>query len=247
MDSKKGISSFGLHVLAMALMLCDHLWAMLLPAQEWLTCIGRIAFPIFAFMIVEGLNHTHDRKQYLKRLLIFALVSEIPFDLMYGSTPFYPYHQNVIWTFLLAIALILMIEKAKSAGKRWLTVAACAGAVLQGTVLGVVTMVDYFAPGVLTVLVFYFFRQRTWWCALGQLVCLYYLNVEVLGGYYYEIELFGHSFELIQQSLALLALIPIWLYRGRQGYHKKWFQYFCYAFYPVHMLILYAAYRVAVG
>lgn len=92
-----------------------------------------------------------------------------------------------------------------------------------------------------------FFRRRTWWCALGQFACLYYLNVEILGGYYYNIELFGHSFELVQQSLALLALIPIWLYRGRQGYHKKWFQYFCYAFYPALMLVLYFAYRIAVS
>ena len=50
--------------------------------------------------------------------------------------------------------------------------------------------------------------------------------------------LFGHTFEFYQQSLALLALIPIWLYRGRQGYHSKAFRYGCYAFYPVHMLIL---------
>lgn len=54
------ISSFTLHVLAMRLMLCDHAWAVLFPAEEWLTCIGRIAYPIFAFMIVEGCTHTHD-------------------------------------------------------------------------------------------------------------------------------------------------------------------------------------------
>lgn len=61
----------------------------------------------------------------------------------------------------------------------------------------------------------------------------------MLGGYYYDVELFGHTFELVQQGLAILALIPIWLYRGKQGYHAKWFQYFCYAFYPLHLLVLY--------
>lgn len=56
------LSAAALHILAMALMLMDHLWATLLPAQEWLTCAGRVAFPIFAFMAVEGYFHTHDLK-----------------------------------------------------------------------------------------------------------------------------------------------------------------------------------------
>ena len=62
--------------------------------------------------------------------------------------------------------------------------------------------------------------------------------MELLGGFMYEIPLFGGTFELTRQGLALLALIPIWLYRGRQGYHSRWFRYFCYAFYPAHLLIL---------
>jgi len=64
-------------------------------------------------------------------------------------------------------------------------------------------------------------------------------RVELLGGLMYPIQLFGMDFELCQQGLALLALVPIWLYRGRQGYHSKPFQYACYAFYPVHMLLLF--------
>ena len=71
-----------------------------------------------------------------------------------------------------------------------------------------------------------------------QLAALYWVNVELLGGLMYPIQLFGMDFELCQQGLALLALVPIWLYRGRQGYHSKPFQYACYAFYPVHMLLL---------
>ena len=68
---------------------------------------------------------------------------------------------------------------------------------------------------------------------------LYYLNVEVLSGLAWPVTLLGREFFLVQQGLALLALVPIWLYRGRQGYHSRGFQYACYAFYPVHMLILY--------
>ena len=99
-------------------------------------------------------------------------------------------------------------------------------------------MTDYYGAGVLTVFAFYLFRGRKWWCLLGQALTLYWINVELLGGLMYPIRLFGMEFELCQQGLALLALVPIWLYRGRQGCHSKPFQYACYAFYPVHMLVL---------
>ena len=104
--------------------------------------------------------------------------------------------------------------------------------------LGTLGMVDYYGAGVLTVFAFYFFRERKWWCLLGQLAALYWLNVVVLGGQMYPVTLFGREIELCEQGLALLALVPIWLYRGRQGHHSKAFQYACYAFYPAHMLVL---------
>lgn len=242
-EKQGGISSFSLHILAMLLMLCDHLWATLLPAQEWLTCIGRMAFPIFAFMLVEGYFHTSNVKRYMLRLLAFALISEIPFDLVCGSSVFYPYHQNVLWTFLIALLTIRVIEraKAKSTVKSWLLAVL---AVLLGFLLATVTMVDYYGAGVLMVLTFYFFRGRKWWCFLGQLLCMYLLNIKVLGGYYYAVTIAGHELEIMQQGIALLALIPIWLYKGRQGYSSKGFRYACYAFYPAHLLLLYIIWQL---
>lgn len=243
MKKRFDISSFTLHILAMTFMLLDHMWATLFPAQVWMTCIGRIAFPIFAFMTVEGYCHTHNLKRYLMRLLGFALIAEIPFDLMYGGMPFYPYHQNVLWTFLIALVGIALIERVKERAKPFVYVLAAIGIVLVCALAGTLLAVDYYGMGVLTVFVFYFFRQRKWWCLLGQLAALYWINVELLGGQYYPVVIAGHEFELYEQSLALLALIPIWLYNGRQGHHSKGFQYFCYAFYPVHMLILWFAAR----
>lgn len=237
--SKFQIRSTGLHILAMVLMLCDHSWAMLFPSAEWLTCVGRIAYPIFAFMIVEGFFHTHNLRRYLLRLLIWALVSEIPFDLMYASTPFFPYHQNVLWTFLLSQLIISLIERCRLRLKPVLTVLISAGLAAAGFLIGYMTMVDYYGIGVLTVLTFYAFRKRTWTNRLLQFLCLYVLNVKLLGGYYYEISVFGLTIEIVQQGLALFALIPIWLYQGKQGFHSKAFQYFCYAFYPAHMLLLF--------
>lgn len=235
---KLEITSAALHILAMAFMLCDHLWGTIVPGNDWLTCIGRLAFPIFAFLLVEGYFHTSDLKRYVRRLFLFALLSEIPFNLAMGSRLFYPIHQNVLWTFLLALGFIHWNEKAKHSGKLWKRVAVGILSVVLGYLAGILTMADFYQGGVLTVLVFYFFRGRKWWQLAGQLLCLWYINVEILSGFAYELHLFGETFFLIRQGLALLALFPIWLYRGRQGYHSKGFRYFCYAFYPAHLLIL---------
>lgn len=241
MNEKKltfDLSSSTLHILAMLFMLMDHTWAVLLPDAVWLTRVGRLAFPIFAFFIVEGCFRTHDRKKYLLRMLFFAVISEVPFDLMYGGMPVYPYHQNVMWTFAIAMLGIFGMEKIKEKKNVFLTVVTDIGIVLGTSLLALVAMTDYNAAGVLTVYVFYIFRGRKWWCYVGQAVLLYWLNVEVLSGLCYNVTIFGHEFEIVQQGLALLALPLVWLYRDRKGITGKPFQMFCYLFYPVHCLLL---------
>ena len=216
MEKKRGINSFTLHILAMLFMLCDHLWATLFPAQEWLTCIGRLAFPIFAFMIAEGCYYTSNVKKYMQRLFLFAVISEIPFNLIMGSS-----------------------VKAKKKQKQWILLLIICLVLFMDYLLGNISMVDYNAAGILTVLLFYFFRKKTWVSFVAQFAGMYYLNVVMLGDLYYPVTILGHHFEIPQQSFALLALIPIWLYNREQGYHSKWFKYFCYAFYPAHLLILF--------
>ena len=156
------LSAAALHILAMVLMLMDHLWATLLPAQDWLTCAGRLAFPIFAFMAVEGYFHTHSFRKYALRLALFAVLSEVPFDLMYGGTWFYPVHQNVIWTLLLGLLGIHLMETVRKKQQTWLYLLTALLVVLIGTVLGTLGMVDYYGTGVLTIFIFYFFRGRKW-------------------------------------------------------------------------------------
>ena len=234
-----GISAFTLHILAMTAMLLDHLWAQLVPGNLWLTCVGRIAFPIFAFLLVEGYFHTRNLKKYFLRLLIFALISEIPFNLMMGGSLFYPVHQNVLWTFLIGLAAIRAMEalRKKETPRIW-KVLGCGGISLLAVLLGLVSFCDYNAPGVMMVLVFYFFHGRKWYHFAGQLVCLYWINNVLLMGMDLPFTLFGHEFFYPTQGFALLALIPIWLYRGKQGPHNRWIQYGFYAFYPLHILIL---------
>jgi len=231
-------TSASLHVMAMLFMLCDHIWGVVLSGNDWLTCIGRLAFPIFAFMIVEGYFRTKNLRKYVSRLLIFAVLSEIPFNLAIGGGLFYPMHQNVLWSFLISIGLMHLNEKAKTNGKLFIRIAVAVGTVLLGTIAGLVTMVDYLHFGILTVLVFYFFRGRKWWCFLGQLLCLWVINIEMMGGLGWDVSLLGLDFFLPSQAFAIFALIPIWLYRGKQGVHNKFLQYTYYAFYPVHLLVL---------
>lgn len=233
-----GISSFTLHIIAMLLMLCDHLWATVLSQYDWLTWVGRLAYPIFAFMLVEGYFHTHNLKKYMGRLFFWAILSELPFNLMYAGNPFYPFHQNVLWTFLLGLICITIIEKTRQKGNFLMTFIVLLLTALVGYVLGFITMVDYFGFGIWMVLVFYLFRGRKCWCLLGQFVGLWWINVTLIGGLSVPIQMFGHEIFIVQQSKACLALVPIWLYNGKQGPNNKIIQTGFYAFYPVHMLIL---------
>lgn len=237
------LSAQQLKILAMALMLCDHLWATLFPALDVLTALGRLAFPIFAFQVAEGFARTSDVKRYTRRMFLFALLSEVPFDLIMGSSVFYPFHQNVLFTFWLALLLLRALKRAEKAPRPLYYLWAL---VLMGSgyVLGTLTMVDYFGCGVVTVLLFYLCRNLPFgW--LVQLAGLWYLNVKLLGGYYYEFTLLGHPVSFCQQGLALLALIPIWLYNGLPGRDSRLVRKVCYLFYPVHLLVLYLLWRLA--
>ena len=230
----KCLNKLTLQIFAMATMLLDHIWGSGLVSTQWLTCVGRLAFPIFAFFIAEGFAHTHDWKQYLKRMAIFAVISEVPFDLMAGGTPFYPIHQNVMFTFCIALLCLAWLDRLKKKHQGSLLWAADILLVcLVGFVAGTVTFVDYYGYGVLTVIIFYLCRDSKWgW--LASLICLWYINWEALAGLVYTVG----SFEFPQQGLALLSLPLIWLYNGKQGPHNKAIQYGCYAFYPVHLTIV---------
>ena len=69
-----GLDAMSLRLLALGLMLLDHLWGTIVPGNMWMTYVGRLAFPIFAFQVTEGFFHTSDRKRYMQRLLLFGLL-----------------------------------------------------------------------------------------------------------------------------------------------------------------------------
>ena len=221
-----------LKIIAMVCMLIDHTWGLLVSGNIWMTCVGRIAFPIFAFQVAEGYAHTKNFKKYLLRMFLFALVSEIPYNYMSGGGWFNPFGQNVMFTFCLSLLLIRIIDKARA--KHWgLGLAAVVIGAFVGYFVGMLTFVDYYGYGILMVLVFWLFRNvKFGW--LIQLAAMIYINVELVGGLGFEV---GRFF-IPTQAFAVLAMIPIWLYNGERGTDRKWFQYAVYAFYPVHIMIL---------
>ena len=207
-----------LRILALVLMLLDHLWATVVPGNDWMTYVGRMAFPIFAFQAAEGYHHTHDFKGYCKRLAIFALVSEIPFNLMISGSPIFPFHQNVMFTLLFGLLACRAYDRGK-----WL-------ATFGWMVLGAFTLPDYGILGVATVLMFHVFREYQW-CQLLMLIAINWFGYEGQ-------ELVVGAIKVPVQAFAILAFLPIALYNGEKGRGGKALQYGSYVFYPLHMLIL---------
>lgn len=198
-----------LRLLALALMLVDHAGLVFFPGQIWMRCLGRLAFPIFAFQAAEGYRYTRDFRRYCLRLTIFALISEIPFNLMAFRTSFYPGHQNVMFTLLLGLIACRLYDLNNG----WVMIPVFLAAALLRP--------DYGILGVAAVLLFYIYREDK----PAQLLFLVLINC------------FGYGSASIQ-SFAALAWIPISLYRGEKGRVGKAVQYGSYIFYPLHMLIL---------
>ena len=137
------LSAFDLKLLAMAAMLADHIGYLFFPQALWMRCVGRLAFPIFAFQVAEGWYRTCNRRRYFLRLALCGLLSEIPFDLAIGGQPIDPGYQNVLWTFCIAAAALWAMEALQRRLQIPLPLAAlpAAGA---GYLLGEALQSDYF-------------------------------------------------------------------------------------------------------
>ena len=232
------LSAFSLHLVAMGAMFCDHIWVSGLLKNLWLTCVGRLAYPIFAFLIAEGFSRTRSVGRYMGRMLVAAILSEIPFDLLLSGRPLDPSRQNVLWTFFISLGCLWLLERSREVRDSFLSLASGAGAVILAFLLANIARVDYYGSGVLMVLVFYFFREGDGACRWGQLAGMYILNCILLSGTAIPVNLWGMTLSPPLQSFALLALPLIWLYGGRQGPHNRLIRVCFYGFYPLHLLAL---------
>lgn len=225
------MSAFILKVIAAFSMLCDHSSYLIFGKSSFLNCIGRFAFPVFAFQIGEGYVHTHNLKKYFLRLFVFALVSQVPF-MLFLSTFFSGFKLNIFFTLifgLLAILIFDKFDKVKCANKSTHFMYQFCGVVIAILISALASFLhtDYGYFGVLTIFVFYLFREH-------KVLMNFAFVLLVL--FYYGKNLFLHFSTYLPFAIcSALSLVFIDFYNHKKGRDMKYFLYF---FYPLHLIVL---------
>lgn len=217
---KRGLSQEALKAIACITMLLDHIGAMMVPGNT-LRIIGRIAFPIFCFLMAEGAYHTKNPRKYCLRLVIGMLLSELPFDLAFRQKPTWE-RQSVMVTLLLGFLAVEIIQNTKYDLVKLL-------AVCGGFALAQWAHTDYGGYGVLLVVLFSQARGKLWLQTVLLAMFAWMMNSV-------RIPVLGLSVPI--EMFAVLAMIPIALYSGRKTTSSKAVQWGFYLFYPVHLAVL---------
>ena len=217
------MTSFQIKVLACLIMLIDHIGAIMFPGVDILRAVGRIAFPLFAWLLANGWRHTANRPRYVLRLLTFALLSQIPF-----ITAFQPsvWRWNVLFSLAAGIACLAWCER-KSGWPRYAVIAAIA-------ILAEILLFDHGSYGILTIVCFGRFANSFAQMAAAQAVLIGVRQIVVYTLACVEVLSFDEWW-VWAQPVALLSLLVISCYNGRKGMGAK-FLFYC--FYPVHLLLL---------
>ncbi|MBD5585838.1 MAG: hypothetical protein HDQ88_12210 [Clostridia bacterium] len=215
------LSSAVLQAIAIFTMFVDHVGYFLFPGVPFPRIIGRISYPLFVFLLVEGYAHTSNRVKYICRLLIFSVLCEAPYEFVMQGNLTGPYNQNVFFSHVLIFVVLWLVDVGVEKGSFvffFVGIVACLAESL-GFMYG--------GYGVLLGLCFYLFRDKRW---VGML-SLMSLTV----GYCW---VHGNWLQLG----AISSLVFLYLYNGRKG--RRLPKYFGYVFYPLHLLLLYGVSQV---
>lgn len=262
-ERRTGVNGFTLKLLAVLTMTIDHTAAVLYLGDLTLPmrAIGRIAFPIYCFLLVEGYFHTHSVGKYAGRLAIAAVLSEIPFDLaIAGHFPEY-YYQSVMLTLLIGLLTVYLVDHSRFYAEKitenpiiqrilYILLGiffACAGMALAERLF-----TDYGGGGVALILVFYLLRGKPVPLFLAVLAVLLEMNlVSALPIYLTDVNFLLHPSMWLSllidsiylfKGIGILAMIPILAYSGQRGPRPggKAGQWCFYLYYPLHLLVLVA-------
>lgn len=212
------MSSLTLKIIAVVTMLIDHIGFLFFPEEMLFRIIGRISFPLFAFLIAEGFLRTSNLNSYIKRISVFAIISQAPymfFEKVAGAAGF---RLNILLTLLLGLFILMAISKIKNWPLK-ITI------VLSSLALAYFVDFSYGVYGVLSILGSYLFLKNK---RAGNVTLAILPFLENIRHFMMNIFFF--------QFFAILSLVPINLYNGKPGPKiSKWLFYW---FYPVHLLVL---------
>ena len=228
------LNGFQLKLLGMALMLLDHLKQFIPGMPLWFGWLGRIVAPIFFYFIVEGFFHTRDRKKYMLRLAIWAVITKAGSTLLQYALPGgSPIMNNIFLSLLMALLLLTAIEWTKATGRIALGTLYIVLAIIGGT------FTEASILGVMMTFVFYFCRGNKGNMALAYVLSMLFITLGLEFSSPNPMFTYENLFLINYQWMMIFAIIPILLYDGSRGYHAPWSKYMFYVFYPVHIWLLY--------
>lgn len=219
------LSSFSLRLIALACMCADHIGLALFPSVGAFRCVGRLAFPLYCFLLVQGFTHTRSVRGYGRRLLLLALLSEIPFDLLIFGRTTCGVEQNVLFSLLFGLLALYAADSLRDKPlSAWLVILTlCMGAmaarVSYGWLAIALCLCAYHAGE----------NKRALALSTGGVLLLYSLSLLLSG--------VDVGWALVS-FCALFALLPMLLYNGRRGVRVPVLTFLFYAAYPLHILLL---------
>lgn len=212
------INRTALKSIAAAAMAADHVCLILFPGNPAAGLIrltvGRIAMPVFAFLLCEGFFHTRSRSRYALTLLVFALLSEPVFDFARTGTFWDPSEQNTLLTLLAGLLLLVILQELQIKNRQFFTLPVIAAFLL----LAWFAHLDHDIAAIAMIVCFYFLHTRPVFVS-GAAACSAAVLCYGQPGYY-------------------LALLPLLLYDPQRGKISAAGKYFFYLFYPAHLLAI---------
>lgn len=211
------MSNLVLKLIAIISMAIDHYGAIFAPNEIFYRYIGRLAFPIFCFLLIEGFIHTRNIKKYGQRLFVFALLSEIPFDLaFYGRIGFQ--HQNIFFTLFIGLVMMYLLDKSDSKSNK-LSIVSIA------MIAAFLLVVDYNIVGIIYILAFYLTKDMVRTKRIPILAIVLTATNLILAN--------------MTQQYSVLALPLLFFYNGKLGISNKVTKLLFYIFYPLHLGVFY--------
>ncbi|HJZ06298.1 MAG TPA: TraX family protein [Patescibacteria group bacterium] len=218
------MNSFQIKIIALSAMVIDHVGMFFLPDISLFRMVGRISFPLFAWLVGNGAHHTKNIKAYATRLLIFALISQIPYLAANRLVVDGFFRLNILFTLFLGTIAIYFLKVGINPVLKW-------GAPLVLAVVSHLIQADFGFTGVLMVVAFYVFYRhfRKTSLALSAIALVNLIASAKPGAGIISVD--------ISQVIGLLALPIIWAYNQQQGPKAK---HLFYVFYPTQYILLYA-------